>query len=64
MRFSVLCVSLVLLGALAWQARGQNDEPEITSALLEVSIRTQHLTFVRILYIVPFVFGSLAVDDV
>ena len=63
MRFSVLCVSLVLLGALAWQARGQNDEPEITSALLEVSIRT-HLTFVRILYIVPFVFGSLAVDDV
>ena len=36
MRFSVVCVALVFLGAVAW---GQDEEPDITSALLEVGSR-------------------------
>lgn len=42
MRFSVLCVALVFLGAVAWRARCQEDDPEVTSALLEVRLHDIH----------------------
>lgn len=35
MRFSVLCVVLVFLGGVAWQARSEEEE-DIASAILEV----------------------------
>ena len=38
MRCSVVCVVLVFLGGVAWQARSQEEEEDIASAILEVGI--------------------------
>ena len=38
MRFSVVCVVLVFLGGVAWQARSEEEEEDIASAILEVGI--------------------------